>query len=65
MGFAVSTKRSPAMMGIVKVMMEDYLVWAVGRGDSIGHREIVEPHNNEVHEMDQHDRWKSFVWKGT
>ena len=40
-------------------------MWAVGGGDSIGHGEIVEPHNNEVHEMDQHDRGKSFVWEGT
>ncbi len=52
-------------MSIVKAMTEDYLAWAVGRGDSIGHGEIVEPHNNEVHEMDQHDRRELFVWKGT
>ena len=63
--FAVGTKRSPTVVGIIKAMAEDHFAWAVGGEDSIEHGEIVEPHNNEVQEMDQHDQSKSFVWEGT
>ena len=52
-------------MVTIQVVTEDYFAWAVGRRDFIGHREIIEPHNNEVHEMDQHGGGKSFAWEGT
>jgi hypothetical protein len=54
-GLTVSTKGSTAMIFVGKAMAQDNLTRAkVGR-DTVGHGEVVEPHRDEVHKMNQHD----------
>ncbi len=51
----VSTKGSTAIIFVGKAMVQDNLTWAkVGR-DILGYGEIVEPHRDEMHAMNQHD----------
>ncbi len=51
----VSTKGSTAMIFVGKPMAQDNLTRAkIGR-DTVGCGEVVEPHCDEMHEMNQHD----------
>ncbi len=55
MCLAVSTKGSTAMIFVGGAMAQDNLTRAkVGR-DTVGDGEIVEPHCDEMQEMNQHD----------
>ncbi len=55
MCLAVSTKGSTAMIFVGEAMAQDNLMRAkVGR-DTVGDGEIVEPHCDEMKEINQHD----------
>ena len=44
---------------------EDDLAGAKERRDAVVDWKIVEPKNDMVEEMDEHDAWEFGVWKGT
>jgi hypothetical protein len=63
MDFAVCSKRGATVAFVIKAMAKDYLLWTPSRRDAHGRRKVVEPHNNEVMEMYQHQLGKFWVGK--
>jgi hypothetical protein len=55
MCLAVSTKRSTAMIFVGEAMAQDNLTRAIVGRNTVGDGEIIEPHHNEMKEMNQHD----------
>jgi hypothetical protein len=55
MCLAVSTKGSMAMIFVGDVMGQDNLTRAIVGRNTVGDVEIIEPHRDEMKEMNQHD----------
>jgi hypothetical protein len=55
MCLAVSTKGSTEMIFVGEAMAQDNLTRAIVCRNTVGDREIIELHRDEVKEMNQHD----------
>jgi hypothetical protein len=64
-GFAVGAEWGFAVIFVVKAMTDDEFLGTKLGGDARGQREIVEPHNNKVEKLDEHEGGKILVRKST
>jgi hypothetical protein len=62
MHLAVCTKRGFLIFVVVKAMAGDEFSGAKLSGDSSGQREVVEPHDNKVNKLYEHEGWKTLEW---
>ncbi len=65
MGFAVGTKWGFTVLFVVKAVTDDEFPWTKLGEDAHGRREIVQPHNNKVEKLDEHEGGKILVRKST
>ncbi len=65
MGFAVGTKWGFTVFFVVKPVTDDEFLGTKLGGDARGQREIVDPHNNKVEKLDEHEGRKILVRKST
>ena len=54
MDLAICTKRCTAMVLKIKLVAKDNLMGAEMVGDAILHREVIQPHDNMMEEMNKH-----------
>jgi hypothetical protein len=64
-GFTLVTKWGVTVLFVVKGVMDDEYPGTKLGGDARGQREIVEPHNNKVEKLDEHEGGKILVRKST
>ena len=63
MDFAIGAKRGKAMMFDGQFIVLENLARAVSGRDTVGRREIIEPHHHMMKKMNQHNAWDLGIRK--
>ena len=65
MNLTVRAEHGPAMVFDIEFVTEDNFARAEPIRDTIVHWEIIEPHDNMVEKMDEHDLWEAGIEEAT